>query len=123
MKLSDAAEMSDNDFHRTVGHGGGGRHVGGPEPGAASTAAYTEVVTTWADMTPEQKAEQAEINRRGLQLVREAVDRLGSKFSMPGDDGRRAPVQRIEDPGQGDRVRRQMEELRRNGLYDGPVTP
>jgi hypothetical protein len=91
---------------------------GGPEPGAPAQAAYSEV---YVRETPEEKRARIERQRPEREAALAKIRALCGKFTMPGtgDGTPRREVKRLQDPGQADRVKRQIEELRRRGEYDG----
>jgi hypothetical protein len=96
------------------------RHQGSAEPGAAK-----DEDLPFRPETPEEKAARLERLRPEFEAARERVRQdlagLASRFTMPGTAGRvPGPVRHIEDPDAGERTRREIERLRREGLYHGP---
>lgn len=90
-----------------------------PAEDAPAAAAYREVLVR---ETPEERRARIERQRPEREAALAKIRALSAQFTMPGsDDNARREVPRIADPGQGERVRRQMAELRRRGEYDGPV--
>lgn len=119
VNLEDIADLDDFWQERGDAPYEAPRRAGPPEPDAPAAAAYREV---FVRETPAERAARLERQRPEYEAAMARIRDLTVGRDMPGGETRRGHAPRVEDPGQGERVRRQMAELRRKGLYDGPVS-